>query len=89
MSSWTTEQRSKAAARAARYWAQRVNADRHATPLARARVGRDLTQRELGRLSGVSTATIAALEGGSGKTSPRVHERLARALALPESELFS
>jgi DNA-binding XRE family transcriptional regulator len=85
---WTAEQRSLASAKSAARWAAKVKANPNAHPLAKARVRRDLTQRELGLLAGVANATIAAIEGGA-KTSRRVHERLSRALALPESELFS
>jgi predicted transcriptional regulator len=80
---WTDEQRLNASAVAAKRWRSKVLSDPHATELARARVFRAITQRELSQLSGVAVGTIASVEAG-GQVSPYVQERLARVLALPE-----
>jgi DNA-binding XRE family transcriptional regulator len=83
---WTPAARARQAAKTAARWHAKVRANPDAHPLAKARVERDLSQRELGLLADVATATIASIEAGSG-TSRFVRERLARALAAPESEL--
>jgi DNA-binding XRE family transcriptional regulator len=59
-----------------------------ASPLAKARVARGLTQQELAELAGLSPSTIAKLETGriTGLASTRA--RVAAALAKDESEVF-
>jgi transcriptional regulator with XRE-family HTH domain len=59
-----------------------------ASPLAKARVARGLTQQELADLAGLTSSTIAKLEAGriAGLASTRA--RIAAVLAKDESELF-
>jgi transcriptional regulator with XRE-family HTH domain len=56
--------------------------------LAEYRRRRTLTQEELAKLSGVSRATIAALEMGHRGAHPRTIERLARVLRVKPQELM-
>jgi hypothetical protein len=68
---------------AARRWRNKIEADPLASKLAKGRVLRLLTQKDLSSLSGVAVGTIVTAEAG-GQVSPYVQERLARVLALPE-----
>jgi DNA-binding XRE family transcriptional regulator len=84
---WTPEQRMKHAAKTADRWHEQVRKNPAAHSLAKARVKRELTQAELAELSGVAVGTIAAIEGGRS-VARFTKERLSRALALPDEELF-
>jgi DNA-binding XRE family transcriptional regulator len=83
MAIWTPEMRARQSAIALKMWQARVRADPNSSALARARAFRDLSQRDLSALSGVSDKTISECEHGA-TLSPRTREKLARVLALPE-----
>jgi DNA-binding XRE family transcriptional regulator len=66
---WTDAQKAKQSARASARWQAAVRAGPTSHPLARARALRDLSQRELGALAGVSSGTVSAIEqSGLGTT---------------------
>jgi transcriptional regulator with XRE-family HTH domain len=79
--------RAKQSAIASRRWQKQVRADPASHPVARARAMRDLTEKELGELSGTCAQTVSRAEHNKYPQQP-TREKLARALALPESELF-
>lgn len=80
--SWTDEQRLRASRSAAKRWRSKIEADPESSKLAKARVFRRLTQRDLAALAGTSASAIGAAERG-GEISPATQERLSLALALP------
>jgi DNA-binding XRE family transcriptional regulator len=84
---WSAEQKAKQSKRAARAWQKRIAADPTASPVAKARAARDLTQRELSELAGCAPQTISEVENGK-RVSHYVRDRICRALATPDSELF-
>jgi len=57
-------------------------------PLARARVRRDLTQRELAELADLTPGFISYVENGRRHPSKTTQSRISRVLAIPEQELF-
>lgn len=73
----------------ARHWRTKTLENPAAHPLALARIRRDLTQRELGELSGVSSDVISRVERRIyGSTPlPKTKAAIAAALATDE-ELF-
>jgi transcriptional regulator with XRE-family HTH domain len=59
-----------------------------ATALAKARIARRLSQRELARQLGVSPSTLSAVENGWQAPWPKLRADCARALKCGERELF-
>jgi DNA-binding XRE family transcriptional regulator len=88
MGALTEEQRVRAAAKAAQQRQAAVLADPNAHKLAKARARRDLSQAELEELSGVGSQVVTAIENRRRNPSRTTRARLARALALPQQELF-
>jgi DNA-binding XRE family transcriptional regulator len=87
-SPWTAEQKARQSARQSKIWQEKVAKDPDAHPLARARRLRNLTGKELAALAGCTSSAISAIESGTA-VSRYLKERIARVIALPETELFT
>jgi transcriptional regulator with XRE-family HTH domain len=85
---WTDEQRAKASAAARKLWKTRVEANPNANGLAKARNRRDLSQRQLALLAGVSTTTISVIEN-AGAVSRYTVDRIVKALAGRDGDLVA
>jgi transcriptional regulator with XRE-family HTH domain len=80
--------RARQAAVKSKMWQSAVRANQKSHRVARARALRNLTQSETASLAALSVATLTSVENRRHAPSRRTRERLARVLALPESELF-
>lgn len=85
---WTPEARARHSVRILKLWQSRVRADPNSHKLARARALRNLSQVDTAALAGCGPKTISEIEQHHEPGSRFMRERLARALALPESALF-
>lgn len=84
----TLEQRRRYSASAAKVWQQRAAALSNAHPLKIARAERNLTQKELAGLAGTTRQSISGIEN-NGECSAYLRNRISKAIARPESDLFA
>lgn len=56
--------------------------------LARTRAARGLTQKELGRLIGVTASTISSVENGNVRSWPKLRAACSQVLGVPAEDLF-
>ena len=59
-----------------------------ATELAKERLARGITQRDLARMLSVSPATLSSIENGWRAPWPKLRADCARILGTPEEKLF-
>ncbi len=58
------------------------------TSLARTRIARGLTQKELAAILGIARTTLSNVENGHVRPWPRLRINAARVLGVPEEDLF-